>query len=324
MHSIGTALAAALLLVPAAQAAQPAPEKYPTKPIRLIVPFPPGGGSDAIARAISTRLTEAFGHQVVVDNRAGANGIVAAEIAATSLPDGYTLFIANVGSHAINPAMYKQLPYDPIRDFTPVGSLGQTPNVLAAHPSTPANSVSELIALAKSRPGKLNYGSTGVGSSQHLSGVMFGTAFGLDWIHVPYKGIGPAVVDLLSGQIPLAFATTPAVVQHVRNGKLKALAVTSLKRSSSLPNVPTVAETLPGFSATSWWGIAGPAKMPANVVNILNAEMVKALNTASMKEQMDRQGVETFPGTPAEFAALIQTERTKWAKVVKDSGATAE
>jgi len=305
-------------------AAERASSAYPIKPIRLIAPYPPGGGNDTMARAIGAKLTEAWGQQVIIDNRAGANGIVACEIVATAPADGYTLLMANVGTNAINPALYKKLPYDPIKAYAPVSLLGTAPNILVVPAATPAGTVRELVALAKSRPGKLTYGSNGIGSSQHLAGVMFGTAFGIDIVHVPYKGTGPAIIDLISGQISMSFANALAVVQHIKTNRLKAIAVTSLKRSPVLPNVPAIAETVPGFSATSWWGIVAPARTPNGIVAALSEEIARALDTASMKEQLDRQGVEPRSSTPGEFQAFMQSGLVKWAKVVKDSGASAD
>jgi tripartite-type tricarboxylate transporter receptor subunit TctC len=297
-------------------AAERASSAYPIKPIRLIAPYPPGGGNDTMARAIGAKLTEAWGQQVIIDNRAGANGIVACEIVATAPADGYTLLMANVGTNAINPALYKKLPYDPIKAYAPVSLLGTAPNILVVPAATPAGTVRELVALT--------YGSNGIGSSQHLAGVMFGTAFGIDIVHVPYKGTGPAIIDLISGQISMSFANALAVVQHIKTNRLKAIAVTSLKRSSTLPNVPAIAETVPGFSATSWWGIVAPARTPNGIVAALSEEIARALDTASMKEQLDRQGVEPRSSTPGEFQAFMQSELVKWAKVVKDSGASAD
>jgi tripartite-type tricarboxylate transporter receptor subunit TctC len=305
-------------------AAERSASRYPTKPIRLIVPYPPGGGNDTMARAIGARLTEAWGQQVIIDNRAGANGIVACEIAATAPADGYTLLMANVATNAINPALYRKLPYEPIKAYAPVSLLGVTANILVVPAASPANSVSELVTLAKSQPGKLTYGSNGIGSSQHLAGVMFGTAFGIDIIHVPYKGTGPAIVDLISGQISMSFANALAVVQHVKTRRLKAIAVTSLKRSPALPDVPAVAEMVPGFSATSWWGIVAPAGTPKAVVAALSREIARALDSAAMKEQLDRQGVEPHASTPDEFLVFMQSELVKWGKVVRDSGARAD
>ena len=319
-------LAGAILsmVIVAAAHGMAAAATYPLKPVRLIVPYPPGGGNDAMARAIGARLSEAFGQQFIIDNRAGANGIVACEIAAASVADGYTLLMANVASNAINPALYAKLPYEPVKSYAPVSQLGQTPNILVVPAVSPAGTMSELVALARKSPGKLTYGSNGIGSSQHLAGVMFGSAFGIDIIHVPYKGTGPAVIDLISGQIAMSFANSLAVAQHVRANRLKALAVTGLKRLAILPNVPAVAETVPGFSATSWWGIVAPAGTPQAIVDALSREIARQLDSASMKEQLDRQGVEPRSSSPGEFREFMQSELVKWAKVVKASGASAE
>ena len=309
-----------LLLATATHAAD---RPYPTKPIRLISAYPPGGGNDTVARAIGQRLTEAFGQQVIVDNRPGANGLLACEITAKAPPDGYTLLMASIASHAINPALYPKIPYDPIRDFAPVSLLGTTANVLVVHPSTPARTVKELVAHAKSKPG-LTYGSNGIGSSQHLAGALFGSTFGLNLVHVPYKGTGPMTNDLLAGQIAMSFANSVAAVPHVRNKRLVALGVTSLKRSPSLPDVPAIAETVPGFEALSWWGIVAPAKTPTAIVSKLNDQIVKSLASEDMKSFMANLGAEAHGTTPMEFAAFIRSEGTKWAKVVKESGAKAE
>ncbi|MGZ8268868.1 MAG: tripartite tricarboxylate transporter substrate binding protein [Burkholderiales bacterium] len=313
----------AVLALAVGGAAGAAERAYPAKPIRLISAYAPGGGNDTVARAIGQRLTEAFGQQVIVDNRPGANGLVACEITARAQPDGYTLLMASIASHAINPALYPKIPYDPIKDFAPVSLLGTTANVLVVHPSTPAKTLKELVAYAKSKPG-LTYGSNGIGSSQHLAGALFGSTFGLSLVHVPYKGTGPMTNDLLAGQIAMSFANSVAAVPHVRNKRLVALAVTSLKRSASLPEVPAVAETVPGFEATSWWGIVAPAATPPAIVSTLNREIVKSLGTSDMKTFMENLGAEPRGTTSQEFGAFIRAELTKWAKVVKESGARAE
>ena len=297
---------------------------FPTKPVRLIVPYAPGGGNDTMARAIGARLSEAWGQQVVIDNRPGANGLLACQMTAQSAPDGYTLLMANVASHAINPALYKKLPYDAVKEFTPVSLLGIAPNALVVHPTVAATNVNELIALAKQKPGQLTYGSNGTGSSQHLAGVMFGQAFGVELLHIPYKGTAPALVDLLGGQTSLSFSSILSVLQYIKANRLRALAVTSLKRSPTLPNAPALAEVSPGFEAVTWWGIVGPARMSADLTNGMSAEIVKQLNTAAMKEQLDRLGVEGAGNTSPQFAKFINTELTRWGKVVKASGAQAE
>lgn len=313
----------AALAVPGTFAAEHDPS-YPVRPIRLIIPFPPGGGNDTMARSIGAKLTDAWGQPIIFDNRPGANGLVACEIVARAAPDGYTLLMANVGSHAINPALYRKIPYDPVKDFAPVSLLGTTSNVLVVAPSTPAMSMSELVALAKAKPRQLTYGSNGIGSSQHLAGVLFGTSFGIELVHVPYKGTGPMLIDLIGGQIAFSFSNALAVTQYIRTSRLRALAVTSLRRSTALPNVPAVAESVPGFEAVSWWGIVAPARTAETVVTVLNSEIVRSLASPSMKEQLERQGVEARGTTPREFAVFIRSELTKWAKVVKDSGARVD
>jgi tripartite-type tricarboxylate transporter receptor subunit TctC len=303
--------------------ANAAERAYPTKPIRLISAYAPGGGNDTVGRAIAQKLTDAFGQQVVVDNRPGANGLLACEITAKAPPDGYTLLMASIASHAINPALYPKIPYDPIKDFAPVSLLGTTANVLVVHPSTPVKTLNELVAYARRKNG-LTYGSNGVGSSQHLAGALFGSTFGLNLVHVPYKGTGPMTNDLLGGQITMSFANSVAALPHVRTKRLVALAVTSLTRSSSLPDVPAVAETIPGFEATSWWGIVAPRATPAAIVDTLNREIVKGLNSPDMKTFMSGLGAEPHGTTPQEFAVFIRSELTKWSKVVKESGARAD
>ncbi|HET7158232.1 MAG TPA: tripartite tricarboxylate transporter substrate binding protein [Burkholderiales bacterium] len=297
---------------------------YPTKPIRLLVPYAPGGGNDTMARAIGRKLTEAWGQQVIIDNRPGANGLLAGEIAAKAAPDGYTLFMANIGSHAINPALYPKIPYDPIKDFAPVSLLGTTTNVLVVHPSTPVKTLKELIAYARARDGQVTYGSNGSGSSQHLAGALFGSTFGLKLVHVPYKGTGPMMNDLVGGQIGMCFANMLAVMPHVRAKRLTPIAVSSLTRSSALPDLPAVAEMAPGFEAMSWWGIATTHGSPVAHINALNDTIVKALHSSDMKTFMENLGADPRPTTPREFDAFIKSELTKWAKVVKESGARAD
>ena len=316
-------LAAALLLCVTGVACA-AERAYPSKPIRLIVPYAPGGGNDTMARAIGARLTDAWGQQVIIDNRPGANGLLACEITAKAAPDGYTLLMANIASHAINPALYKKIPYDPLKDFAPIALLGTTTNVLVVHPSTPARTVQELVSFAKARSGQLTYGSNGTGSSQHLAGALFASTFGLDLVHVPYKGTGPMMNDLLGGQIAMSFANMVTALPHVRAKRLVPLAVTSLTRSASLPEAPAVSETAPGFEANSWWGVVATAGTPASIVDTLNREIVKALETAEMKSFMAGLGAEPARTMPDAFAAFMRAELTKWAKVVKESGARAD
>jgi tripartite-type tricarboxylate transporter receptor subunit TctC len=314
----------AALVVSVISLADAAERAYPTKPIRLIVPYAPGGGNDTMARAIGGKLTEAWGQQVIIDNRPGANGLLAGEIAAKAAPDGYTLFMANIGSHAINPALYRNVPYDPVKDFAPVSLLGTTANVLVVHPSTPVKNLQELISLAKTKSGQITYGSNGTGSSQHLAGALFGSTFGLSLVHVPYKGTGPMMNDLLGGQISMSFANMVAAVPQVRSKRLVPLAVTSLKRASALPDVPSVAETAPGFEATSWWGVVATGATPRDVVDALNREIVKGLGAPDMKTFFGGVGAEPRPTTPQEFSAFIKSELAKWGKVVRESGARAD
>lgn len=304
-------------------AAQPA-GVFPTKPVRLIVPYPPGGGNDTIARIIGAQLTEIWSQQMIIDNRPGANGIVACQLTAAAAPDGYTLLVANVATNAINAALYKKLPYEPIKSYAPISLLGSTANFLVVPATSPATNLNDLVALAKKQPGKMTYGSNGIGSSQHLAGVMFNSAFGTDMIHVPYKGTGPAMVALISNQISMSFANSLAAVPHIKANRLKALGVTSLKRSSALPDVPAIAETSPGFSATSWWGIVAPAGTPKAITESISKAIRQGLEVAGVNEQLHRQGVDPRPMTPGEFHAFMQEELVKWTKVVKASGATAD
>lgn len=312
------------LVIGVTEAAEPASSAYPTRPIRLIVPFPPGGGNDTMARAIGKKLTESWGQQVIIDNRPGANSMVGTEIAARSAPDGYTLLMANIASHGINPALYKKISYDPIKDFAPVVLVGTIPNVLVVHSSMPVNNLDQFIALAKSKPGQLTYGTSGTGSSGHLASALFSTAFGINLVHVPYKGNGPAMIDLIAGRISLSFANVSPVLPHIKSKRLKPIAVTSLRRSTLLPDIQAIAEIVPGFEAGSWWGIAAPRGTPGGIVNALNQEVAKALSAPDMKERLSREGVDSRSTTPEQFAQFIEAELVKWAKAVKDSGAQAD
>jgi tripartite-type tricarboxylate transporter receptor subunit TctC len=314
----------ATLLSAVALTAEAADRTYPTKPIRLIVPYAPGGGNDTMARAIGAKLSEAWSQQVIIDNRPGANGLVACEITATAAPDGYTLLMANIGSHAINPALYKNIPYDAVKDFAAVSQLGSTANVLVVHPSTPAKNLQELIALAKAKPGQLTYGSNGTGSSQHLAGALFGSTFGINLIHVPYKGTGPVMNDLVGGQINISFSNMLVALPQVRAKRINAIAVTSLKRSPALPDVPAIAETSPGFEATSWWGVVSTKGTPPDVVNTLNRAIVNGINSPDMRTFLTNMGIEPGGTSPQEFSAFIKSELVKWARVVKESGARAD
>jgi len=318
-------LLAALSLSLAAFAFAQTPAAYPTKPIRLVVPFPPGGATDILAREVAKHLTEAWGQSVVVDNRPGAGGNIGSELVAKSAPDGYTLEMGTVGTHAINASLYSKMPYDHIKDFVPVILVAGVPNVLEVHPSVPVNSVQELIAYAKANPGKLNFASSGSGTSIHLSGELFKVMAGVQMTHVPYKGSAPALSDLLGGQVQLMFDNLPPSLPQIKAGKLRALAVTSSTRAPALPDVPTVAEAgLPGFEASSWFGVLAPAGTPPAIVAKLNAEIAKWLTTPEAKEKLANVGANIAGGTPEDFARHIQAETAKWAKVVKESGAKVD
>jgi tripartite-type tricarboxylate transporter receptor subunit TctC len=300
-------------------------QTYPDKPIRLVVPFPAGGTTDILARAVGQKLGEHLGQQVVVDNKPGAGGNIGSDIVAKSAPDGYTLVMGTVGTHAINASLYKKMPYDHIKDFVPVSLVALVPNILVVHPSVPANSVKELIAYAKANPGKLNFASSGNGTSIHLSGELFKTTAGVEMTHVPYKGSAPAVTDLLGGQVQLMFDNMPSALPHVKAGKLKALGVTTAKRFPAAPDIPAIAEAgVPGYEASSWFGVLAPAGTPKEIVNKLSSEIAKILQTPEIKERLLSQGAEPVGNTPDQFAAFIKAETAKWAKVVKESGATVD
>jgi tripartite-type tricarboxylate transporter receptor subunit TctC len=297
---------------------------YPTKPVRLVVPFPAGGTTDIIARATAQKLSEAWGQQVIVDNRPGAGGNVGSELVAKSVPDGYTLLMGTVGTHAINPSLYAKMPYDHVKDFAPVILVAGVPNVLVVNPELPVKSVPELIAYAKASPGKLNFASSGNGTSIHLSGELFKAMTGVQMTHVPYKGSAPALTDLVGGQVQLMFDNLPSSLAFIKAGKLRALAVTSTARAAALPDVPTVADFVPGFEASSWFGILAPAGTPPAIIAKINGEVTKWLATPEAKDKLTAQGANAAGGSPQDFAKHIQAETAKWAKVVKDSGAKVD
>lgn len=300
-------------------------QAYPTKPVTIIVPFAAGGTTDILARIIGQALTAELGQSVVVDNRAGAGGNIGGQAAAKAAPDGHTLFMGTVGTHAINASLYKKMPFDPVKDFAPLTRVANVPNLLVANPAQPYKSVKDLIAYAKANPGKVNFGSSGNGSSIHLSGELFKSLAKVDMVHVPYKGSAPAVTDLLGNQIGIMFDNMPSAIQHVRSGKLVPLAVTTAKRSPELPSVPTIAEAgVPGYEATSWFGMFAPAGTPAPVLAKLNAAIVKVLAQPDVKNKINEQGAEVYSETPEQFAAFIQAESVKWGKVVKESGASLD
>lgn len=299
-------------------------DNYPSKPIRIIVPYPPGGFNDTLARTLGQKLTEKWGQPVIVDNRPGGGTTIGTNLAAKSAPDGYTLLIVSF-AFAVNPALFASLPYDTAKDFSPILLAASTPNLLVVNPELPVKSVKELIALAKSKPGKLNYASAGNGSSNHLSMELFKSLTGVDVVHIPYKGSAPAVTDLIGGQVDLMFDNVPNVLAQVKTGKLRALAVSSKERSPFVKDLSTVAEAgVPGFDVSVWFGVVAPAGTPQPVIAKLNAEINGILKLPEIRQSFNSQGVETAGGTPAEFAAFIAAQTTKWAKVVKDSGAKAE
>jgi tripartite-type tricarboxylate transporter receptor subunit TctC len=299
-------------------------QAYPQKAIRLVVGFPPGGATDIVARLVGQKLSVSLGQAVVIDNRPGANSNIGAELAARAAADGYTLFMCTI-ANAINYSLYSNLPFDMIKDFVPVAQTASILSFLVVHPSLPVKSVKELIELAKSKPGELNYASSGIGGSPHLAAEMFKTMAGVNMVHIPYKGTGPELTDLLAGVVRIAFETTPAVLPHVKAGKLRALAVNSLKRTPLLPDLPTMSEAgLPGFEVTSWNGVLAPAGTPKEIVTRLNNEIVKALKMPDVHEKLSGLGADPVGNTPEQFAAFIQAEIKKWAKVIKESGARVD
>jgi tripartite-type tricarboxylate transporter receptor subunit TctC len=309
----------AFIAAPCAQAA------YPDKPIKLIVPFPPGGPTDGMARLVGQYLSQGLGQPVIIDNRGGAGGTIATEAAANAAPDGYTLFFATTGTMAINPSLYRTFKVDPLKAFDPVGSVASTTNVLVVSPSLKVNSVKELVALAKQKPGMLTFGSAGNGSSNHISGELFKSMAEIDITHVPYKGSAAAFTDMLGGQISMMFDTVSSQVQHIASGKVKALGVTGKNRSEALPNVPAIAEAgLPNFEVTIWFGLAAPKGIPADAVAKLQAQLGKVLAMPEVKAKLAALGAEPLPGTPQAFKRMIEQDTAKWGKVVKASGATID
>jgi len=300
-------------------------QSYPTKPIRLIAPFPPGGSTDLLARLTSQKLTEAFGQQVIVENRGGAGGTIGVEAAARSAPDGYTLVMGHIGTFGANPTLYPKLPYDPIKDFAPITLLAMVPNGFAVHPALPWHSVKEIIAAARAKPGQLLYGSGGNGSAAHLTMVYFELLAKVKLSHVPYKGTGPAIIDLIAGQTSMMFTGMAALMPHVKSQKLRLVGVGTAKRLTVLPDIPTVAESgVPGYEATQWYGILAPAATPRDIVTKLNAEMVKFLRQPDTRERLAADGTVPVGDTPEEFSAHIKREIARWAPVVKASGARPE
>ena len=315
----GAAALAALAAVPSAHAQQ-----YPTKPVRYVVPFPPAGSTDILARFVADKLTPALGHQVVVENRAGAAGNVGMEYVAKSPPDGYTI-VMSTAAQFINETLYTKLSFSLTRDFTAVGLIAHVPNILEVHPTLPARTVKEFIALAKSRPGQLNYASSGSGTSIHMSAELFKMMTGVSMLHVPYKGSAPALVDLMAGQVQVMFDNLPSSMPYLKAGRLRPIAVTTTKRYPGLPDIPTISESgVPGFEAVAAFGVLAPAGTPREVVTRLNTEINRAVKLPDMQERFLQQGATPAPGTPEEYAAFTRSEIAKWAKVVKVSGAKVE
>jgi tripartite-type tricarboxylate transporter receptor subunit TctC len=299
-------------------------QTYPSRPIRLIVPFPPGGSNDIVARMVATQLGERLGQQVVVDNRGGAGGVLGSDLAAKSPPDGYTLLLISV-AYAFGPALYKNLPYDPERAFAPVGILGSGAAALTVHPSLPVNTVQELIALAKAKPGTLNYASAGVGSLQHLACALFMIQAGIDVVHVPYKGGGPAMADVIAGQAQIVMPSLIQVVPHIKSGRLRVLGTSGTRRSAVLPDVPTISESgVPGYEAHNWWGILAPAGTPAPVVEKLHKDLTSVLSSRETEKRFETEGAEVVRMTPAEFGRFISAELVKWSRVAREVGIKAE
>ena len=310
----------AALVSPAAAA-----QNYPAKAIRMIVPFPPGGPNDILGRVVAQKLAEQLGQQVVVDNRGGAGGIIGAELAARAVPDGYTLLFGGTAPLAITPGMHKNLPYDPTRDFAAVSLVGTAPSMLIAHPAVPVKTIKDLIDLAKAKPGQLNFASAGIGTPPHLAGELFKSMAGVDMVHVPYKGGGPALTDLLAGQVGLYFSGISSALPFVRDGRLRGIAVTSAKRTAVVPDMPTIAESgLPGFEVGNWYAILAPAATPQVIVTRLNTEINKVLAVAEVRKRFLDLAADPTGSTPGELAAYIRSEIVKWAKVIKLAGIKQE
>ena len=321
----GLAKTAALItLMFGASASTWAQQPYPNKPIRFVVGFPPGGTNDIVARALGQKLTEQMGQQFIIENRGGANTAIASELfAKTAAPDGYTI-ILNAPGHATNPTLMK-LNFDSIRDFAFITTAAESVNLLVAHPSLPARSVKELIAVSKSRPGDIFYGSSGVGTTVHLSGALFEYMTGVKWVHVPYKGAGPALIDMLGGQFSLYFGNMPSVISYARQGRLRGLAVTGAKRSLAAPDIPTIAESgVPGYEVTTWYGVAAPAKTPRPIVERLHSEILRALKSADLQARFKDLGADPIGNSPEQATAYVQNEINKWAKVIKAAGIKGE
>src|SRR5215470_3566710 len=325
MPKLTTLLTALIAMALFAALGGAAAEDYPSRPVTLVVPFPPGGSTTIVARIVADKMSEVLGQSIVIDNRGGAGGTVGSRAVSKSPPDGYTILLGYTGTLAIGPTLYGNVGYDPRKDFEPIGRIGTAPNTLVVHPSTPANSVAELIAYAKANPGKINYGSAGIGTVSHVCGEYFATAAGVKLTHIPYKGTGPAITDLLGGHIPMALAPVPATHENAKAGTLRMLAVTSASRSTLLPDVPTIAEAaVPGFEAVLRYGLVAPPGTPPAIIARLNTALNTALKSDDVRARLAVDGAEPLPSTPAEYGADIDREETQWSQVVKASGAKAE
>ncbi len=315
------ARAAALVLVCAAAANA---AEFPSKPVRLILGFPPGGATDLVARTIQPRMSAGFGHQLVIDNRPGANGIIAGELTARADPDGHTILFGHIGVLVISPAIQK-VPFDPIKDFAPIGQAVSLQNILITHPTLAVRSMKDFIAYAKTNPGKINYASSGIGSPGHLAAVLLESLAKIQITHIPYKGGGPAITDLLAGHVPAFFAVISTGVPHVQAGKVRGIAVTGSRRAEAVPDVPTIAESgVPGYAATNWYGLLAPAKTPPAVIDRINREMTAALKSPDVAEALKSRGIDAAPNSPTEFAAFIRAESSKWRPIVLQSGIKAD
>jgi tripartite-type tricarboxylate transporter receptor subunit TctC len=310
-------LLAGLLIASAVAQNLHAAASYPVKPVRLIVPFAPGGGTDIMARTLGQKLSEMWGQQIVVDNRGGGGTIIGTELAVRAPADGYTVMLANIAL-ALNPGLHAKLPYDTLKELAPVVLIASQPSAVAVHPSVPAKNVKELVALARS--GKLNFGSSGAGGVGHIGGEMFKSAIGADMVHIPYKGGGPAAVDLIAGQIPVAFISLPTVTPYIKSGRLRVLAITDSKRSAAAPDIPTVSETVKGYAVDNWIGMLAPARVPKDIVARLNADVLKAIGAPELKERLTAQGFDVLGGSPEQFGAVIRADIEKYTKVIRQAG----
>ncbi len=321
--NVRSILMAAASLVLALASPAFAQSDYPNRPVRLIIPFPPGGSNDVVGRMIGDQLSKQLGKQVVIDNRGGAGGVIGTELAGKAAPDGYTLLVISL-AHAVNPWLYK-LPYDPIKDFAPIGVMGSGPNVVAVNPSLPVNSIKELVALAKSKPGDLQYASAGIGSFQHLGGELFKLEAGVDMLHVPFKGGGPSMIDVIGGHTKVVFSSLVQTTPHIKTGKLRAIGVGSKERSKVLPDVPSVAEAgVPTYEAVNWWGIVAPAGTPKPIIDKLHAALTASQDSAEVEKQFAAEGAVVVKKSPTEFGAFMESEMKKWELVVKKGNIKAE